>query len=103
MRKCFPEEGAAIGTHQSHGTRVCFDGVGNFRVRERGWIGNRGTVNKEENELVPQDLQNVLLAKVCSTYTKENVLKEANILFWFGQNNTSSSIQPMMLISLDIS
>ena len=71
--------------------------------RERGWIGNRGTVNKEENELVPQDLQNVLLAKVCSTYTKENVLKEANILFWFGQNNTSSSIQPMMLISLDIS
>lgn len=28
------------------------------------------------HELVPQDLQNVSVAKVCTTYTKENMLKE---------------------------
>lgn len=40
--------------------------------RESMSLQLRGTAH----ELVPQDLLNVLAAKVCTTYTKENMLKE---------------------------
>lgn len=51
----------------------------------------RGTVH----ELVPQDLENVLEAKICTTYKKENTLKEEKrsiLVSGKKLNNTSCSI-----------